>query len=173
MTDTEEIRNEELEREFERFCIDSDEKVEWLLRKITEIDASYERVKANAEALLRAYKRDREWLLRRFGVELEDYCRKKLGENPRSKTVRFLHGSVSFRTLPGRLKLTDPGAALEHLRGNNELFERCVKVTETVRVSEYTAIAEETGELLPGLGHVGPREAVYVCGHRLGEEEEE
>ena len=101
---TEEVREEELEREYEPIFADSDEKAEWLMRTITLLDAVSKRTRQNARAITRTIKWHQDWLLRRFGPELEQWCREKLGESPGAKTVQLLHGTVSSRRLPGRAK---------------------------------------------------------------------
>ena len=110
---------EGFEREYEPIFTDSGEMAEWVMRTITTLDAVSERVRQNARAIIRANKWHRDWLLRRFGPELEQWCHEKLDENPGSKTVQLLHGTISRRKLPGRTK-----------------------------------------------------EAIYICGHRIGEDED-
>lgn len=157
------------------FHIDSDDRVEWLLGKLADLDARADRVKRNAEEILADIQRQQERLLARFGRELEDYCRQKLGPEPRSKTLKFLQGKVNWRTVKGGPRLVDHEAALAFLDEHDEYFERCVTVTPRVRASDYIALVEETGELLPGIEVVPDREAFYVNGQRLemGQAEEE
>ena len=167
MMEEKEVREEEPEQGYEQIFLDSAEKAEWIVRTITALDAVSERVRQNARAIIKANRWHRDWLLRRFGAELEQWCREKLGDNPKSKTVQLLHGTVSFRRLRGRMKLVDPEAALEYLGGNGELFEKVVEVAPKIKAAAYIKAAEETGEALPGLEYVPQREAVYICGHRI------
>src|SRR5688500_12514301 len=59
----------------ERFVIDDAEKASWAVRKIVEARAYGERVQQWCERELRRAEREEEWLLRRFGAELEAWAK--------------------------------------------------------------------------------------------------
>lgn len=149
----------------EGFRIDIEERVEWALRKIAQLDADEERIKANAANILKDIETERNAFLHRFGRELEEYAET---HPPKSgKTLKFLNGKLSYRTQPARLAVVDGPLALAHAWANPELKERCVEITPSLLKSEYIKAVEETGELLPGVEQTEAMEAFYINGHRL------
>src|SRR5688500_19419891 len=62
----------------ERFVIDDAPKASWVVRKIVEARKYGERVQQWCERELRRADQEEEWLLRRFGVELEEWTKGEL-----------------------------------------------------------------------------------------------
>jgi len=62
----------------ETFCINSETRANWLLRKIANLDTEKARVKAQAEAILKELDTDREGLLYLYGSQLEAFTRQEL-----------------------------------------------------------------------------------------------
>lgn len=95
------------------FVIDSEERANWLLRKLGNIQAERRRIEAQYLKMLGALDKDEDALNARFGAQLEEWARGQLGK--RGKTVRLLQGEVQFRRLPERLRLTDRDRAKLHV----------------------------------------------------------
>jgi|SRR5579871_3509117 len=103
--------------------------------------------------MVRQLDSDAERLTHLYEGELLDYCRRRMAENGnRRRSVSFLQGSVSFRSVPASVKVTEPAAALVYAQDNGL---SAVKTVVSLDVAAYRATAEahmqETGELLPGV----------------------
>ncbi|HEV7298055.1 MAG TPA: hypothetical protein VGN72_01730 [Tepidisphaeraceae bacterium] len=80
----------------------------WVVRKIVECRAYAARARDWAERELRRAERDEQWLLRRFGAELEGWLRDELGRRGgRARSVPLPAGTVGLRRQPGRLEVID------------------------------------------------------------------
>src|SRR5579862_2500466 len=103
----------------EAFLIDTDERAEWLLRKLANLEAEKARVQAQAEQIVKQLDADAERLRFLFGAQLEEFCRRKIEQaGSRRKSVHFLQGSCCFRTVPASVKVTDSNAALCYAEEN-------------------------------------------------------
>jgi phage host-nuclease inhibitor protein Gam len=101
----------------ERFVLDSEEKVNWLLRKLANLEAEKQRVTAQYQTMMAALESDERSLRFRFENDLRAFAAKKLAEGGnRRKTVHLLQGSLSFRTLPQALKVQDVTSAIAFAR---------------------------------------------------------
>lgn len=147
----------------ETFKIDSDEKAEWLLRKLANLEAEIERVTKQARAIIEKAENEKKHLLARFQVELEDHVRAKLN-GTKGRSVKYLQGTVGFRTVPGGLRLTDTVAAMQYALGSDH--EGLIESTPTLNRSLYRSLAEDalkaTGEILPGCEIAEPRETFTI-----------
>ncbi len=143
-----------------KFTIDSESAANWLLGKLASIDAEAARIKAQAEARANELRTDREWLLSRFGSELEAFARQE-AERRRRKTITLQQGNLVFRTAPRKLVIADGEAAFVHAR---TAFSHCIIEQTTVRLdtAAYIAEAERTGELLPGMDATPERETFKI-----------
>lgn len=152
----------------EYFHIDTEERAEWLVGKLASLEAEQERVKSNAVDMIARLQRQHDGLLKRFGRELEDYCRQR--NTGKSKTVHFLQGKCYWRTTKtGGAYVADRDAALAYCQEHDELVDSCVHVAYRLRGSEYLKQFEETGELLPGIeaAPTSEVERFYVNGKRV------
>jgi phage host-nuclease inhibitor protein Gam len=146
------------------FHIDSDTAADWLLRKLANIEAEQKRVQAQAAEMVRQLEQDAARLRHLYESELLDYCRRKMAEKGnRRRSVTFFQGSVSFRSVPASVKVSDPAIALAYAQENGL---PAVKTAVTLDAAAYRAAADahmqETGELLPGMETTPEHEA-----HRL------
>jgi hypothetical protein len=133
------------------FHIDSEDRANWLLRKLAQNTAEAKRVKAQAEAMIGALKSENDRLLFRFEKELREWAEAELlRRKSRIKTLRTLQGNLAFRTCPKALRIMDAQAATEKAR---ELG--LIVTVEQLDAAGYRDAAErqlqETGELLPGV----------------------
>src|SRR5579862_9491144 len=123
------------------FLIDSDERAEWLLRKLANLEAEKNRVQAQAEQILKQLESDAERLRFLFGAQLEEYCRRKLqASGNRRRSIHFLQGSCCFRTVPASVKVTDSNAALCYAEEN---LPEAMQTVTLLNGQEYRRAAEE------------------------------
>jgi len=131
----------------EEFTIDSADRVEWYLRKLANIAAERERVKAQAAAILARLDTDEEGLKFRFENQVIAWTRNQV-EGSRRKSVQTLQGTVGFRKVPSRVVIDDTGKALSFAADSG------FAVQTTLNTAEYRKEAQkrlqETGEVLPG-----------------------
>jgi phage host-nuclease inhibitor protein Gam len=157
----------------ERFVLDSEEKVNWLLRKLANIEAEKQRVTAQYQTMMAALESDERSLRFRFENDLRTFTAQKLAEGGnRRKTVHLLQGSLSFRTLPQALKVNDITSAVAFARVTG------LPCLETVTEEKFNAniyrqraqeVLKERGEILPGIEVLPERETFAV---KFGKTEE-
>ncbi len=142
------------------FHIDSDEKANWLVKKIVGTYVMEERAQQWSEKEKRRACREREFFFRRFGNELEAWLRQKLqSENGRRKSIALPAGVVGYRTEPARLQVMDEAKLLDWCR---RVLPDAVKVSETVLRSAVSDHIRATGEVPGGAEVGGGRERFYV-----------
>ncbi len=142
-----------------RFCVDSRDKANWLLRKLAAIEAERALVKAQAEEIIRGLDGDAARLRALHGADLREWARAELAGG-RRKTLPLLFGSVSFRTVPASLRVAGSREAIEYAKGQGW---DVVRVAETLDADGYrqqaAAVLHETGEVPPGVEVVPERES--------------
>ncbi len=146
---------EEPTQETERaeFHITDDASANWFLRRLANIEAEKARIQAQAAEMVRQLDSDADRLKHLYESELLEYCRRRMAEGgSRRRSVAFLQGSISFRSVSASLKVSDPAQALVYAQDNGL---SAVKTVVTLDAAAYRAQAEahmqETGELLPGV----------------------
>lgn len=149
----------------ERFTIDDDEKAQWAVGKLNAIDEEIQRVKAQAETMLKRLERDRADFLERFEDDLRAWLTTKL-EGGTKRSVDLLTGRIGFRKKPGGLKVVDKDAA----------FDWCIKnappdldliretVTYSVDKEQLKALHASTGEIPSGCEVAEDSDTLYVRG---------
>lgn len=91
--------------------------LEWYVDKLTGIEEKKARIKRQAEAMVADLERDAQSL--RFGFEAQaQTVTRRLLERSHRKTrhVKFLTGSIGFRTVPARLTITNNAKVLAWVR---------------------------------------------------------
>ena len=148
------------------FRIDTDEKANWYLRKLANIEAEKARVTEQAEKILSQLQADADRLTFMFGSQLETYARMKMQENGgKRRSVSWLQGTVSFRSVAASWRITDTSAALAYAKQHApELVS--TTTTERLKAQDYTTAAlarlDATGELLPGVDSTPAHETVKI-----------
>jgi hypothetical protein len=132
----------------ERFHVHDKESANWVVRKIVETRAYRERVARWAEAETLRAERQEQFLLHRFGAELEQWARQQIGKQyPRRRSVRLPAGVLGFRNTLPKLIVTDEskltGWCRKHLPGALKVIERVLK-------SEVRNHMNSTGEIADG-----------------------
>lgn len=144
----------------DRFHIDSDEKANWLVKKIVGTFVMEERAQQWSEKEKRRACREREFFFRRFGAELEAWLQQKLQEESgRRKSVALPAGVVGYRTEPARLQITDERKLLNWCR---RVLPHAVKVSETVLRSAVADHIRTTGECPDGAQLGGGQDRFFV-----------
>jgi phage host-nuclease inhibitor protein Gam len=142
------------------FRLDSDDKVEWALRKIGAWDAEYARVKAHSESILKRIASEKESFLARFQVDLEEYTRQKI-EGGKRRSHETVYGTLAFRKVPPTLSVVDKDAALEWAREHDP-----TSIQQTLNVKAYSDRAkldlQQNGEILPGVELKPERESFSI-----------
>ena len=101
----------------ERFVIDDAPKASWVVRKIVEARKYGERVQQWCERELRRAEQEEEWLLRRFGAELEAWTKGELERvGGRRRSLNLPGGTIGFRLQPARVEVVDEQAVLTWCR---------------------------------------------------------
>lgn len=121
------------------FQVTDEASAEWVLERImnAEADAARDRLKLKAvaerlEAAIKASEQRAEWFRNRYGTELEEFARGRL-EDAKTKTLKLTWGSISFRTVKGGLRVSDPEAALAWAK---QYAPESVKVSESFQITK-------------------------------------
>lgn len=151
----------------EGFVIDSREKAEWALRKIAAKEAEIALVQAQAQELLRSLESELESFQGRFRGQLESWARGALASaGGKSRTVKTLCGSLSFRTVPPRLVVASEADAMQTAR--LVCPDAIVEVPATEKLDrkvlgEYAKKQlAEAGEIIPGYQFVEATESFSI-----------
>lgn len=92
----------------ERFVINDAQKASWAVRKILEARTYAARVRQWSERELSRAENDEQWLLRRFGAELEAWLRGELEcGGCRRRSINLPGGLLGLRAQPARLQVVD------------------------------------------------------------------
>ena len=151
------------------FVIDSEDRVCWYLRKLANIEAEKMRVKAQAAAIIARLDSDESGLKYRFDNQVQEWTRRQI-EGTRRKSYPTLQGTLSFRSVPARLAVSDAAAALIFAQ------EAGFALVTTLDAAAYRKEAQrrlhETGETIPGMESVAAAETFSVSfGKAKGEAE--
>lgn len=155
------------------FSVHDLDSLEWYVDKQATIQDKKARVKAQAEAMLRDLDRDAESL--RF--QFEDQARKVLRDHLESQRLRtrhlkFLSGTIGFRTIPARVTVSNTGKALEWLQVHApETLEQRINthaLAQRFKATEDGLTDSGSGERLtvPGLSIEPSRERFSVTSAR-------
>lgn len=148
--------------ETQEFRIDSQDKVEWALRKIGAWEDEIARVKHQAETIVTRLENSKQRFLARFEADLEEYARQQI-QDTRRRSYDTLYGTMAFRKVPSGVVVSDKEKALESMR---EVCPAAI-VTE-VRLDSKSALEvakrrmEGTGEILPGFDIRPERESFSI-----------
>ena len=96
--------------------------------------------------------------------ELEALAQMRLAQQKgKSKTVKFLAGNVSFRSIPGGVRIVNTNAALQEAIVHFAGFVDLVPHLNSAAYRENARKVMETdGELLPGCDNVPDRESMTI-----------
>jgi Bacteriophage Mu Gam like protein len=151
----------------EQFTIETREHAEWYLRKLANLDREEASIKAQADAMLRRLRSDREGLQGRYQGQFESFVRGEL-ERTKSKrrSVLFFNGTAQFTATPARLIVESEADALATAAA--VCPSAVVEVPATVKLDKKALLDyakaqfEATGELLPGVGRTEASERFAI-----------
>ena len=149
------------------FCINSDDRADWLLTKLAALDAEALLLRAQADAAVKRVNSDRESLLHRFGGELEAFAANRIAQDRRGrKSIILPHGTLAFRCVPAGVRITEPGEAIRYANMNGLPDMVKVETRETLDATRYAKAAlrllELGGDLIPGVELTQARQAFSV-----------
>jgi hypothetical protein len=140
-----------------QFVIDSDERAEWLLGKLGNIESEQARVRARAAKIIEGLEKDAESLKARYLEDLSRFVQAKLlMKRGKEKYIDFLQARVQFRKVGARkggLKITDPDAALAYAE---TALPNAIEIIHKLKPAVYIEAAQATGEALPGVENIEP-----------------
>jgi hypothetical protein len=123
-------------------AIASQEALETVLKKISEVESQYTALKSKHEFILANCKKIEErkasylaYLKGCYSPAIELYAKGRL-EGQKTKTLLTPYGQVSFRLVRGGLKVTDKAVALETALGLG--MTNAVKITQEFQISRLT-----------------------------------
>jgi hypothetical protein len=140
------------------FHVTDEASANWAVRKIVEARAYQARIKDWAEKETRRVEREEDFLLKRFGDELERWARKQL--KGKRKCVALPAGRLGFRSANAKLAIDDKDACLKWAKKH---CPDAVVVIERLSKSQLNKRFKQDGEIPEVGAHVEPaRETFYV-----------
>lgn len=159
----------------EAFAIDTEERLEWFVGKVADLESKRKRVLSQAAAMVKDIDNQLAGIKFRYGQQAEDTLRSLL--NGRSKSRKFLTGTVGVRKTPARVSVQDHATLYAELPEDLRDEVSVHKIDPTilnrmVKVVDGHAYRTDTGEdvTVNGLKVVDPGEAFYV---KTGDESDE
>lgn len=157
---------EPIVQEVQGFTVHDAASANWVIRKIVEARTYAERVKAWAESEQRRARREEDFLLRRFGLELEAWARRQIAcHHDGRRSVSLPAGSIGFRAEPTRLSVADDKRLLAWCRTHLPL---AIRVIETVPKTPLMEHIKLTGEVPDGAELQGGGERFCITAKNLG-----
>jgi hypothetical protein len=143
-----------------------DAEADRLIDRLASMDERQRRIKAQADAMCREIDNERKSLLFVHETDLREWTLSKLKGKARS--VKRLVGTCAFRTVPGRVVVTNPDEALAFCR---QWLPEAIRETVDVKaLSSIEDIDQNTGEIVrtvpTGCEWVPSRETFTVKGDR-------
>lgn len=140
--------SEGLTEEDERFTINTDAKVDWVLAQFSNLENEADVVEKNAADILERINKARKSLEDAFSGQIKDYLERKWLEKPKGpKTFRFLHGTASLTSVPEKITV-DKEEAGKYVTENDipgVLLENVVtfsRRTIVFNMDEYIRLAD-------------------------------
>ncbi len=162
------------DEERQGFVIDDEEKANWAMRKIKHLQDK----KAEKEAIAKAeIDRIKQWLeeenasinrdIEFFTNALEIYMRKLNQKNPKTKSIKLIHGKLQLRKQQPKFNYDD-GKLLRWLKENRH--QNFIRIKESpdksalkksVAIADGKAILKDTGEIVEGISVEEPDEPAF------------
>jgi phage host-nuclease inhibitor protein Gam len=153
--------DEELEAQVpEHFEVRDEQTANWLVRRVLESRAYADRVQAWCDSEKRRARREEDFFVGRFGLQIERWLRDELEKRGgRSKSVTMPAGRVGLRSVGPKLEVLDLDVVLAWAR---EHCPEAIKQTESLRKTPLNDHFEATGELPDGVYLQSPRDDFYI-----------
>lgn len=138
--------------------IDSEEKANWYLRKLANLDAEALRISGQYNAMLNDISIERSRLQDRHQSDLEHWAKENLTKGKRN--IKLLQGTINFRMVPASVCIADRNAALFHAKDQG--WGQYIRIKEELDAEGYKHYFETTGEMLPGIEVTPEHESVSI-----------
>lgn len=136
------------------FCIDSEERANWLIKKIIAARDYSERVKAWCEQEQRRAAREEQTLMFLFSRQIETWVKSEIKKlNGRRKSLNLPAGATGFRSVGPRLVVDDESAVLKWAKLN---LPDAVVIVEKLSKTVINEHAERSGEIPDEGVHIEP-----------------
>jgi hypothetical protein len=144
----------------EQFEVHDRPSAEWLVRKVVEAQAYMDRVKHQADREIRRTQQERDFLMMRYGPQLERWTREQLEQTKgRRKSVLLLAGTVGFRQTAPKLVIDDHSAII---RWAKRCCRSAVVTVERLSKTALNTHLTTTGEVPAGAHVETARKKFYV-----------
>lgn len=142
------------------FAVRDASSANWVIRRIVEARAYGRRVRLWADVELKRAQREEQFLLHRFGAELEAFARRQIDrQHDGRKSVSLPSGTMGFRTEPLKLSICDEQTLLRWCRTH---LPSAIRTTESAAKSPLMQHVKTTGECPQGARITGGNERFYV-----------
>jgi Bacteriophage Mu Gam like protein len=163
-------------RKAEEFAIDTRDRAEWYLRKLAEMEGTEARIMAQAEAMLKRLRSDRERFTGRFAAQFESFTRGELAQQKGSRrSVLYFNGTAQFTAVAPRLVVASEADAITTARAvkpDAVTEETITKLDKKAFLAYASERFNEVGELLPGIERTEAGERFSVKFNTKEEEQE-
>jgi hypothetical protein len=142
----------------EQFTIQTREHAEWYLRKLANLDREEASIRAQAEAMLKRVRSDREKYTGRYASQFESFTRGELEKQRGSRrSVLYFNGTAQFITVAPRFVVESEADAMQTARLVLPEAIEAIPASEKLNkkaLLDYAAKQFEAnqGELIPGVG---------------------
>lgn len=144
----------------EAFHVRDQQSANWVLKKIIAEREYRARCAVWFEAETRRSERREQFLMHRFGMELEEWTRQQIASKyGKRRSVHLPAGMLGFRTAPAKLVIADEPKLLAWCR---QRLPTAVKVVESILKSEVGAYVKESGEIPDGAELAGGGDKFFI-----------
>jgi hypothetical protein len=145
------------------FAPDTEERVDWLLRKLFEDQERASRIRAAAEARCAEIEGRMRYLAAKYATPLADYVEGMIAGKPRKKSIRLSEGLVGFRDEKGGPRVFDLADATRWAEAQDDPTAPRFGAWRYVADKDaLIAHVEATGESVPGVEIRAPKRLLYA-----------
>jgi hypothetical protein len=145
------------------FAPDTEERVDWLLRKLFEDQERASRIRAAAEARCAEIEGRMRYLAAKYATPLADYVEGMIAGKPRKKSIRLSEGLVGFRDEKGGPRVVDLADATRWAEAQDDPTAPRFGAWRYVADKDaLIAHVEATGESVPGVEIRAPKRLLYA-----------
>lgn len=145
------------------FAPDTEERVDWLLRKLFEDQERVSRIRAAADARAAEIEGRMRYLAAKYATPLADYVEGMIAGKPRKKSIRLSEGLVGFRDEKGGPRVTDLADATRWAEAQDDpTAPRFGAWRYVVDKDALLAHVDKTGESVPGVEIRAPKRLLYA-----------
>ena len=144
----------------DRFTVHDEQTANWVVRRVVEARGYAQRVKEWAEAEQRRARREEDFFLGRFGVDINRWLNAELSKRGgKAKSINLPAGRVGLRHRGAKIEVIDPDAVMDWARAN---CPEAIKQSESLLKTPLNEHFESTGELPAGTTLESERTDLYI-----------